>query len=88
MLGSIQVTAVEEEDEKHILLECKETRRWREEWLKRNWPGMNEILVYKKITSYTDVKKTKLFLNYLFKVKCKWEYKVKGDASSAPLTDF
>jgi hypothetical protein len=44
-----------EEDEKHILLECKETRRWREEWLKRNWSGMNEILIYKKISSYSDV---------------------------------
>jgi hypothetical protein len=77
-----------EEDEKHILLECKETRRWREEWLKRNWSRMNEILVYKKITSYTDVKKITLLGNYLFMVKCKWEYKVKGDAKSAPLTDF
>jgi hypothetical protein len=49
---------------------------------------MNEILVYKKIISYTDVRKMKLLGNYLFKVKCKWEYKVKGDANSAPLTDF
>jgi hypothetical protein len=49
---------------------------------------MNEILVYKKITSYADVKKIKLLGNYLFKVKCKWEYKVKGDANPATLTDF
>jgi hypothetical protein len=48
---------------------------------------MNEILVYKKITSYTDVNKIKLLGNYLFKVKGKWEYIVKGDANSAPLSD-
>jgi hypothetical protein len=40
---------------------------------------MNEILVYKKITSYTDVNKIQLLGNYLFKVKGKWEYKVKAN---------
>jgi hypothetical protein len=49
---------------------------------------MNEILVYKKITSYTDVNKIKFLGNYLFKVKGNWEYKVKGDVNSAPLSDF
>jgi hypothetical protein len=44
---------------------------------------MNEDLVYKKITGCTDVNKIKLG-KYLFKVKCKWESKVKGDVNSTP----
>jgi translation initiation factor IF-1 len=34
-----------------------------------------------------DVEKIKALGNYLFKVKCKWEHKVKGDVSNAPHTE-
>jgi hypothetical protein len=75
------------EDEKHILLQCKESEKWRGTWSKNNWWNMNEILVYKKIIACVDVNRIKSLGNYLFKVKCKWEQKVKGDASNAPHTD-
>jgi hypothetical protein len=73
-----------EEDEKHILLKCKESKKWREEWVNSNWPSINEDLVYKKIVGCTNVNKIKLLGKYLFKVKCKWESKVKGDVNSPP----
>jgi hypothetical protein len=75
------------EDEKHILLQCKESEKWRGTWSKNNWSNMNEILVYKKTIGCGDVNRTKTLGNYLFKVKCKWEHKVKGDVSNAPHTD-
>jgi hypothetical protein len=37
----------EEEDAKHILLGCKESKKWREEWANSSWPDINEDLVYK-----------------------------------------
>jgi hypothetical protein len=77
-----------DEDEKHILLKCKESKKWREEWTKSNWLSMNEILVYRKRIGCMDANKTKLLGNYLFKVKCKWEHKVKGDVNSSPPTDM
>jgi hypothetical protein len=45
---------------------------------------MSEDLVYKKIIGCTNVNKIKLTGEYLFKVKCKWESKVKGDVNSPP----
>jgi translation initiation factor IF-1 len=48
---------------------------------------MNEILVYKKIIGCVDVNRTNTLGNYLFKVKCKWEHKVKGGVSNAPHAD-
>jgi hypothetical protein len=74
------------EDEKHILLQCKESEKWRGTWSKNNWWNMNEILVYKKI-SCLDGRKINILGSYLFKVKCKWEHKVKGDVSNALHSD-
>jgi hypothetical protein len=56
-------------------------------WSKSNWLSMNEILVYKKIIGCMDGNKIKLLGNYLFRVKCKWEHKVKGDIKGPPLID-
>jgi hypothetical protein len=67
-----------EEDVKHILLKCKEPKKWREEWANSNWLNINEDLVFKKIIC-TNVNRIKLLGKYLFKVKCKWENKVRGD---------
>jgi hypothetical protein len=46
-----------------------------------SWPDIKEDLVYKKIISCKNVKKIKLAGKYLFKVKCKWENKVRGDST-------
>jgi hypothetical protein len=73
-----------EKDVKHILLKCKESRKWREEWVNSNWPNIIEDLLYKKIICCTNVNKIKLLGRYLFKVKCKWENKVGGDLNPRP----
>jgi hypothetical protein len=49
-----------------------------------NWPNINVDLTYKKIIGSTNVNRTKLLGKYLFKVKCKWENKVRGDLTPPP----
>jgi hypothetical protein len=61
-----------------MLLKCRESKKWREEWANSNWQNINEDLVYKKIICCTNVNGIKLLGKYLFKVKCKWENKVRG----------
>jgi hypothetical protein len=74
-----------EEDVKHILLKyIKNLKKWREEWANSNWPNISEDLVYKKIICCTNVNRIKLLGKYLFKVKCKWEKKVRGDLNPPP----
>jgi hypothetical protein len=73
-----------EEDVKHILLKCKESKKWREECANSNWPNINEDLIYKKIICCTNVNRIKLLGKYLLKVKCKWENKVRGDLNPPP----
>jgi hypothetical protein len=74
----------EEKNAKHILLKCKESKKWREEWVNSNWPNINEDLVYKKIIGCIKVNTIKLLGKYLFKVKCKWEDRVRGDLTPSP----
>jgi hypothetical protein len=52
------------EDGRRMLLECPETKRWREElvWLDGN-------IAYRKILSRTNVAKMKITGKYLFKGK-------------------
>jgi hypothetical protein len=38
-----------EEDVKHILLECKETKYWREKLIHDKWLNMNKEVSYRKI---------------------------------------
>jgi hypothetical protein len=73
-----------EEDVKHILLKCKESKKWREELANSNWPNINEDLVYKKIICCTNINRIKLLGKCLFKVKCKCENKVRGDLNPPP----
>jgi hypothetical protein len=54
-----------EEDVKHILLKCKESNKWREEWANSNWLNINEDLVYKRIICCTNVNRIKLLGKYL-----------------------
>jgi hypothetical protein len=48
-----------EEDAKHILLKCSETKKWREECVNSNWLNINEDLAYRKIISCTNVNRIK-----------------------------
>jgi hypothetical protein len=73
-----------EDDAKHILLKCSETKKWREECVNSNWLNINEDLAYRKIISYTNVNKIKFLRKYLFKMKCKWENKVKWGHNPTP----
>jgi hypothetical protein len=68
-----------EEDAKHIILECCETKEWRERYVNSNWLNINEALAYKKITSRNNANRMKALGKCLFKTKCKWENKVRGD---------
>jgi hypothetical protein len=49
---------------------------------------INEDLVYKKIICGTNANRIKLLGKYLFKVKCKWENKVRGDLNPHPKTSW
>jgi hypothetical protein len=46
-----------EEDAKHIILKCFETKKWREEYVKSNLLNINEDILYKKIISCINVTK-------------------------------
>jgi hypothetical protein len=48
-----------EEDAKHILLKCSETKKWREESINSKWLNINEDLADRKIISCTNVNKIK-----------------------------
>jgi hypothetical protein len=73
-----------EEDSKHILLKCSETKKWREECVSSSWLNINEDLAYRKIISCTNVNKIKSLGKYLFKSKFKWEKKVRGVHNPPP----
>jgi hypothetical protein len=69
-----------EDYDKHILLKCSETKKFREECVNSNWLNINEDLANRKIISCTNVNKIKSLGKYLCRTKCKWEKtKLKGD---------
>jgi hypothetical protein len=73
-----------EEDAKHILLKCSETKKWREECVNSNWLNINEDLACRKIISCANVNKIKSLGKYLFKTKCKGEKEFRGDTNPPP----
>jgi hypothetical protein len=73
-----------EEDANHILLKCSETKKWREECVNSKWLNINEDLAYSEIISCTNLNKIKFLGKYLFRTKCKWEDKVRGDTTPPP----
>jgi hypothetical protein len=73
-----------EEDAKHLLLKCSETKKGREECANCNWLNINEDLAYRKLISCTNVNKIKSVAKYLFMTKCKWENKVGGGHNRPP----
>jgi hypothetical protein len=45
---------LEEDDVEHILLECKETKYWRETLIHDKWLKMNKEITYRKILKTTN----------------------------------
>jgi hypothetical protein len=66
-----------EEDTIHILLKYPETRRLREHLLSRKRQIINDELAYKKIINCTYTIELKNLGRYLYKIKCKWENRIK-----------
>jgi hypothetical protein len=66
-----------EEDVVRILLKCVETRRLRGHLLSRKWQIINEELAYMKIINCTNTVELRNLDGYLYKIKCKWENRIK-----------
>jgi hypothetical protein len=71
----------EDEDPIHILLKCSETRKWREKFLSRKWLRLNEWIAYTKIINCTNIIDLRNIESYLYKMKCKWENKIRNLSS-------
>jgi hypothetical protein len=65
-----------EEDATHILLKRPQTLKWREELVCSKWLKINEVIVYNKVITCTNVAKIETTGKYSLKTKCKWETKV------------
>jgi hypothetical protein len=61
----------------HILLKCPETRRLREHLLSKKWQIIKEELAYKKTINCTNTIDLRNLGRYLYKIKCKWENRIK-----------
>jgi hypothetical protein len=70
-----------DEDAIHILLKCLETRKWREQFLSRKWLMLNEWIAFKKIITCTNIINLRNIGSYLYKIKCKWENKIRNLSS-------
>jgi hypothetical protein len=71
----------EDKDAIHILLKCLETKKWREQFLSRKWLLLNEGIAYKKIINCTNITELRNIGIYLYKIKCKWENKIRNLSS-------
>jgi hypothetical protein len=67
----------EKEDAKHILLECKETKYWREKLIHDKCLNMNKEVAYGKIMKITNRVHVQNLGKYLDIVKNKWFSKIK-----------
>jgi hypothetical protein len=59
-----------EEEVKHILLECLETRNWRMKFLNEKWLNMKKEVSYRKILGSTNKDQIRNLGRYLDKYKC------------------
>jgi hypothetical protein len=66
-----------EEDAVHILPKCSETRKWREQLLSIKLLKFNWEIACKKITNCTNAVELRNIGNYLYKIKCKCENKIR-----------
>jgi hypothetical protein len=72
---------IEDEGAIHILLKCSETRKCREQFLSIKWLMLNEWTAYKKVINCTNIIELRNIGIYLYKIKCKWENKIKNFSS-------
>jgi hypothetical protein len=49
----------------------------------RKWLRLNEWIVYKKIINCTNVIELRNVGSYLYKIKCKWENKIRNLSSES-----
>jgi hypothetical protein len=66
-------------DSKSILLNCTETRKWRKELLCKKWMGLDQDLAFDKIIGYKNAVELKNVGKHLFRVKAKWENRIKKE---------
>jgi hypothetical protein len=55
-----------------------ERRKWAEQLLRRTWLIVNEEIAYKRIINCTNAVDLVNTGNYLYKIRCKWENKVRN----------
>jgi hypothetical protein len=67
------------EDVKHILLGCPETKKSRMQFINKKWLCINEELAYKKIVNCTNKSRIIHLRKYLDEVKHKWERRVRKE---------
>jgi hypothetical protein len=67
------------EDVKHVLLSCSETKKGRMQSMNKKWLCINEEVAYKKIVHCTTKNHIIHFGEYLDKVKHKWESRVRRE---------
>jgi hypothetical protein len=78
---------LDEEDVKHILLVCRDTRIWRLKLLNDMWLSINKVVACKKILRCKNKDQLRNLGKYLDIVKCrrfnknncKYEYKMRED---------
>jgi hypothetical protein len=68
---------IEKEDAKHILLECKETKYWREKLIHDKWLNVNKEVACRKIIKITNRVHLQNLGKYLDIVKNEWLNKIK-----------
>ena len=66
-----------EEDVKHILLDCKETKHWRIKLILDKWLNMNKQVAYRKMVKITNKAHIQNLRKCLDIVKNKWLNKIK-----------
>jgi hypothetical protein len=67
------------EDVKHTLLSCPETKKWRMQFMNEKWLCINEELSYKKTVKCTNKANIIYLGKYLDKFKYKWESRIRKE---------
>jgi hypothetical protein len=68
---------LEEENAKHILLDCRDTRNWRMKLINDKRLNMNKEVAYRKMFKNTTKKQVNNVGKYSDIVKSKWLNKIK-----------
>jgi hypothetical protein len=55
--------------------------KWREQFFSRKWLGLNELIVLRKIINCNNSIVLRNIGNYLYKIKCKWDNRIRNLSS-------